>query len=111
MAPERSATRCRPGDLAILVACEPGESGADLGKLVRVVRHGYDWGRFGDSRLHWSCDTLGSRFECSAGPFFGLSNGRELVDIPDVLLRPIRGDGLAERVDDAAPVHAGGVTA
>ena len=111
MQSEAPALRCRPGDLAIIVGTDGGSSAADLGKLLRVIGPGHDWSPFGDSRNHWRCDTLGQRFSVYVAGMPSFSDGREPVDFPDSLLRPIRGDDQAESVDEAAPVHAAGVTA
>jgi len=108
-----STTRCRPGDLAMIVAADPGTPTQDLGKLVRVVSLGHDWSYAGDSRLHWRCDTLGQRMAVCFpdGRFWGLSSGREQIEFPDLHLRPIRGDGLAESDDIETPKHVEDATA
>lgn len=111
MAPETPATRCRPGDLAIIVGTDRGSSAADLGKLLPVIGPGHDWTPFGDSRHHWRCDTLGQKFAVYVAGEPSFSDGREPVDFPDALLRPIRGDGLAQDVSDSAPVRAEGLMA
>lgn len=111
MAPETPATRCRPGDLAIIVGTDAGSSAADLGKLLRVIGPGHDWTPFGDSRHHWRCDTLGQKFAVYVAGEPSFSDGREPVDFTDALLRPIRGDGLAQDVSDSAPMRAEGLMA
>ena len=92
---------------------DPGTPTQDLGKLVRVVSLGHDWSFAGDSRLHWCCDTLGQRMAVCLpdGRFWGLSSGREQIEFPDLHLRPIRGDGLAESDDIETPKHVEDATA
>lgn len=83
---------CKQGDLALVR--EPFAH-CDNGKIVRVVEPGDDWKHLGDTRFHWACDTLGQRsaFDNSQG----LSDGIELVDVPDACLVPLRGgDGEDE---------------
>lgn len=83
---------CKQGDLAMMKCATPDP---DNGKIVRIVESGDDWSHTGDARFHWAVDTLGQRFELDNAP--GLSDGVELLDIPDADLRPIRdNDGADE---------------
>lgn len=100
-----STTRCRPGNLAMIVAADPGTPAHDLGKIVRVVRAGSDWSAFGDCRMHWLCNTLGQRLHVQLDQWAMLSNGREPVEFPDAHLRPIRGPLAGIAQDIAAPKH------
>lgn len=91
--------RCKPGDLALIVDIDFDIERVDLGKVVRVVQVGEDWSAAGDSRLHWTCDTLGQRIHMLDPylPVWMLSDGAEFIDIADVNLRPLRGeDGVDE---------------
>lgn len=84
---------CKEGDLAMIVVADGDDR--DLGKVVRIVEPGEDWAHLNDTRFHWAVDTLGQRMWCKNPGVY--SDGKELIDIPDAELRPIRdSDGQDE---------------
>lgn len=85
---------CEKDQLAMIVKADPGESGCDLGKIVRVVGPGDEWSDIGDTRFHWDVDTLGQRLEMrDLNGHITTSDGIEHLDIADSNLRPINDPG------------------
>lgn len=79
-------TRCKPGDLAVVVQAQ---NSSNLGLIVRVVSPYAQDANFAIKGMLWLC-------ECSH-PMTWVRSGRTITafsgPIPDSLLQPIRGIG------------------
>ena len=89
-----SKTRCKPGDLAMVIRDEP-ECQANIGTLVRVVERSLDfWETDGP---HWKIELLSSKPTPVVIKYPPSQTRRVLMDTlprthPDAWLRPIRDD-------------------
>lgn len=97
-------TRCKPGDLAMVIRDEP-ECQANIGTLVRVVEQSFDfWETDGP---HWKIELLSSRpapvvIKCPSSQVRQVLLDTLPRTHPDAWLHPIRDNKAPEKAIPAA---------